>query len=107
MKHIIQIVKSLEDSGLILKGVSEAIQNEAKKQKGWFLSTLPGTLDAILLRNILAGNGTNRAEEGAIAKSVSEETKLKRQGWGTVRAGYEKKKGRKATTKDHKNKMDF
>ena len=38
MKDIIEIVKSLEDSGLLLKGVSETIQNEAKKRKGGFLS---------------------------------------------------------------------
>ena len=36
MKYIIKIVKSLEDSGLLLKGVSEVIQNEAKEQKGGF-----------------------------------------------------------------------
>ena len=36
MKDIIRIVKSLEDSGLLLKGVSETIQNEAKEQKGGF-----------------------------------------------------------------------
>ena len=46
MKDIIRIVKSLEDSGLLLKGVSEAIQNEAKEQKGRFLSMLLGTLGA-------------------------------------------------------------
>ena len=37
MKGIIEIVKSLEDSGLLLEGVSETIQNEAKEQKGVFL----------------------------------------------------------------------
>ena len=36
MKDIIRIVKSLEDSGLLLQGVSETIQNEAKEQKGGF-----------------------------------------------------------------------
>ena len=36
MEDIIKIVKSLEDSGLLLKGVSEVIQNEAKEQKGGF-----------------------------------------------------------------------
>ena len=46
MKDIGRIVKSLEDSGLLLKGVSEAIQNEAKEQKGRFLSMLLGTLGA-------------------------------------------------------------
>ena len=38
MEDIIKIVKSLEDSGLLLKGVSETVQNEAKEQKGRFLS---------------------------------------------------------------------
>ena len=58
---IIKIVKSLEDSGLLLKGVSETVQNEAKEQKGGFLSMLLGTLGASLLGNILAGKGINRA----------------------------------------------
>ena len=44
MEDIIKIVKSLEDSGLLLKGVSGTIQNEAKEQKGGFLSKLLGTL---------------------------------------------------------------
>ena len=35
-----KIVKSLEDSGLLLKGVSETIQNEVKEQKGGFLGML-------------------------------------------------------------------
>ena len=38
MEDIIIIVKSLEDSGLLLKGISETIQNKAKEQKGKFLS---------------------------------------------------------------------
>ena len=38
MEEIIKVVKSLEDSGLLLKGVSETIQNEAKEQEGGFLS---------------------------------------------------------------------
>ena len=86
MKDIIKIVKSLENSGLLLKGVSETIQNEAKKQKRGFFSMLLGTLGASLLGNILAGKGVNRTGEG------------------TVRAGYGHKKVRKTTTK---NKMDF
>ena len=40
MEDIIKIVKSLEDSGLLLKGVSETIQNEAKEQKGAFLTSM-------------------------------------------------------------------
>ena len=66
MKDILEIVKSLEDSGLLLKGVNETIQNEAKEQKGGFLSMLLGTLDASLLGNILAGKGINRAGEGIV-----------------------------------------
>ena len=46
MEVIMKVVKSLEDSGLLLKGVSETIQNEAKGQKEEFLSTLLGTLGA-------------------------------------------------------------
>ena len=60
MKDIIKIVKSLEDSGLLLKGVSETIQNEAKEQKGGFLSMLLGTLGASLLGNMLAGKEMNK-----------------------------------------------
>ena len=55
MKDIIRIAKSLEDSGLLYKGVSETIQNEAKEQRRGFVSVLLGTLGANLLGNILAG----------------------------------------------------
>ena len=44
MKNIIEIVKSLEDSGLLLNGVSKTIQNEAKEQREGFLSMLLGAL---------------------------------------------------------------
>ena len=47
---IIKIVKSLEDSGLLLKGVTETVQNEVKEQKGRFLSMLLGTLGAGFIR---------------------------------------------------------
>ena len=76
-------LKILEDSGLLLKGVTETVQNEVKKQKGGFLSMLLGTLGASLLGNILAGKGINRAGEGV------------------VRASYGNEKGKK------NNKMDF
>ena len=65
---IIKIVKSLEDSGLLLKEVRETVrereQEGARKQKGGFLSMLLGTIGASLLGNILAGKGMNRAVEG-------------------------------------------
>ena len=50
MEDIIKIVKSLEDSGLLLKGVTETVQNEVKEQKGGFVSMLLGTLGASSLR---------------------------------------------------------
>ena len=83
MEDIIKIVKSLKDSGLLLKGVTDTVKDEVKEQKGAFLSMLLGTLVASLLGNILSGRGINRAGEG------------------TVRACYGNKKGQK------NNKMDF
>ena len=61
MKGIMKIVKSLKDSCLLLKGVSETIQNKAIEQKGEFLSMLLGTLGATLLGNMLAGKGIKKA----------------------------------------------
>ena len=95
MKDIIEIVKSHEDSDLLLKGVSETTQNKAKEQKGGFLSMLLDRLGASLLGNILVG-------KGAIA--TSQGRGVNRAGEGNVRAGYGKRKVRKTTTK---NKMDF
>ena len=54
-EDIVKIVKPLEDSRLLLEGVSETIQNEAKEKRGGFLSMLLGTLGTSLLGNILAG----------------------------------------------------
>ena len=66
MNDILKIVKSLEDSGVLLKGVSETIKNEAKEQKGGFLSMLLGALGASLLGNMLADKGVIRAGEETI-----------------------------------------
>ena len=52
-----KIVKALEDSNILLKGISKIIKNEAKEQKGGFLSMLLGTLGASLLGNLLTGKG--------------------------------------------------
>ena len=49
MKDIMKIVKSHEESGLLMKDVNRTIDNEAKEQKGGFVSILSGTLT--LLRN--------------------------------------------------------
>ena len=65
MNDLIKIVKSLEDCGIILKGISETIQHEAKEQRGGFLSMLLGALGASLLANLLTGgNGVIRAGKG-------------------------------------------
>ena len=66
MEDLIKIVKSLEDSGLLLKGVTESVENEIKEQKGGFLSMSLGTLGASLLGNLLAGKGVDRAGEGIV-----------------------------------------
>ena len=62
----IKIVKSLEDSVLLSKGVYETIQNKAKEQKGGFLSMLLCTLGVSSLGNIWTGKGTIRAGETTI-----------------------------------------
>ena len=64
MDDLIKIVKSPEDSGLLLKGVTESVQNEVNEQKGGFLSMLLGTLAASLLGNLLTGKGVNRKGKG-------------------------------------------
>ena len=64
MNDIIKIVKSLEDSDLLLKWVTETVQNEVKEQKGEFISMLLGTLGASLLGSLLTGWGVNRAGKG-------------------------------------------
>ena len=78
MDGILKIVKSLEDSGILLKGVSETIQHEAKEQRGGFLNMLLGTLGASLLGDILSKGLSGK---GAI-----------RAGEGTIRAGYGSKR---------------
>ena len=61
-----KIVKSLEESGLLIKGISETIKNDAKEQKGGFLPMLLGTLAASILRTALTGRGVIRAGEETI-----------------------------------------
>ena len=78
MDDIMKIVRSLQDTGLLIKGGYETIQNEAKKQKGGFLSMLLCIFGACLLGNLLTGKrvkakipgqGVIRACEGVIAAS--------------------------------------
>ena len=61
-----KIFKSLEESGLVTKEISGTIKNEAKEQKGGFLSMFIGTLAAGMLGTALAGRGVIRAGEATI-----------------------------------------
>ena len=61
MNDIIKIVPALEDSNILLKGVTETVKNGTKEQKGGFLSMLLGTQGASLLGNLLTGKGFVRA----------------------------------------------
>ena len=61
MNDIIEIVQVLKDSNVLMKGVTKAIKNKTKKQKGGFLSMLLGTLGASLPGNMLAGKGIVKA----------------------------------------------
>ena len=64
MNDMKKILQALEDSIILLKGVTKTIKNETKEQKGGFLSMLLGTLGASLLENLLAGKGIVRAGSG-------------------------------------------
>ena len=75
MNDVMKILRALEDSNILLKGVIKTIKNETKEQKGRFLSMLLGTLGASLLGNLLSGKG--------IVRAGSENKK----GKGIVRAG--------------------
>ena len=50
MEDLIKVEKSLEDSGLLLNGVTELVKNEVKEQPGGFLSMLRGTLGGKFVR---------------------------------------------------------
>ena len=85
MKNIMKIIETLENSGILLKGVSKTNENKTKEQRGGFLSMLLGTLGASLLGNSLSGGkGIVTAGEGNVARRAK--------GDGIVRAGEGSKK---------------
>ena len=88
MEDIIKIVKSLEDSGLLLKGVTGTVQNEVKEQKGGFLSMLLGTLGASLLGNLLTGKGAIATSQGRGIYRAGKGKGINRVGKEVLRAGY-------------------
>ena len=72
-----KIVQSLEDSNILLKGVTQTIENETKEQKEKFLGMLLGTLGDSLLGNLLTGKGIVRAGSGHPLSSASQNKKEK------------------------------
>ena len=111
MNDIIKIVKSLEESGLLLKGVTETVQNDVKEQKGQFLSMLFGKLGASLLGNYLTAKGAMATSQGrginsaGIVKEIDragEGVLATRQGRGILRASY----GSRLSSALHNDKMD-
>ena len=66
MNDIIKIITFLEESGLLIKNISETIKNEAKEQRGGFFRMLLGILDDNLLQKLLTGKDTIIAGEGTV-----------------------------------------
>ena len=95
-----KIIQALEDSNILPKGVTKAIKNETKEQKGGFLSMLLGTLGASLLGNLLTRKGILRAGSGRSLFSC-----LKNEGKGIVRAGSGHRLS--STSKNNKKEWDF
>ena len=90
MEDLIKVVKSLEDSGLFLNGVTESVKNEVKEQPGGFLSMLLGTLGAGLLGNLLSGKRATATSQGRVVNKKGKG--IHRVGEGIIRAdeGYNK-----------------
>ena len=78
INDIMKIVQALNDCNILLKGVTNTVEKEAKEKKGGFLSILLGTLGASLLENLLTGKGIVRADSGNKDRK------------GIARAGYGK-----------------
>ena len=78
MKDIMKIIEALENSDILLKGVTKTIENETKEQRGGFLSMLLGTLGASLLGNLLTGGkGIMRAGDGIVRAGAGDGSKKK------------------------------
>ena len=86
MNDIMKIIQALENSNILLKGVTKTIKNETKEQKGGFISMLLRTLGASILGNLLTIKGIVRAGTG------NKKGKRNKKGKGIVRAGTGKKR---------------
>ena len=87
MEDLIKVVKSLEDSGLFLNGVTESVKNEVKEQPGGFLSMLLGTLGAGLLGNLLREKRATATSQGRVVNKKGKG--IHRVGEGIIRADEE------------------
>ena len=85
MEDLIKVVKSLEDSGLLLNGVTESAKNKVKEQRGGFLSMLLGTLVASLLGNLSSRKGAIATSQGWVVNKKGKV--IHRAGEGIIRAG--------------------
>ena len=79
IEDIMKILKSLEDSDVLIKGVTKTIENETKEQRGRFLGLCLGALVTSLLENMLTGKGFIWAGDGATSPK----------GQGTITAGQD------------------
>ena len=77
MQDIIKIIKELENSDILLNGISKTMENEIKEQRGGFLNILLGTLGASLLGNLLTGKGIMRAGDGIVRVGEGNKKKTK------------------------------
>ena len=75
------MIQALENSNILLKGVTKTIKNETKEQKGVFLSRLLGTLGASLLGNLLTGKGILRAGSGNKKEKGNKKRKRNIKSW--------------------------
>ena len=84
MDNIMKIVQALEDSNILLKGVTKTIKNEAKEQRGGFVGMLLGTLGASLLGNMLTGKGMLITEIKIAGYGNKEGKRILRAGYGSL-----------------------
>ena len=88
MNDILKIIEVLQNSNILLRGVTKTIKNETKEQKGVFLSMSLSTLGASLLGNLLIGKGILRAGSGNNkGKEILRAGSGNNKGKGVLRAG--------------------
>ena len=91
MNDIMKVVQALEDSNILLKGVTKTVKNKTKEKKGGYLSVLLGTFRASLLGNLLTRKGIVRAGTGNKKGKGIVRAGSRNKGKGNVRAGTGKR----------------